>query len=221
MNNIHIEPVSPSDMLSNRDRSEADFSEAFNVLQALLSQAETIISTCRIVAEGRQGKRAFSEVWDRNNKPAYATAYDEQPGYGSDEKNSNRKIRKTYKRCEYEKMDVDVLQMFRSRIPDLGIGPIMILTKILGNCGSIVSGPDIRAAIGTESSSSVKVYISRIRKAFRDCGITVEISQLNSGYGLPSGSLPAILAGFKFSEAEVLFLTNVFSKGSETSETES
>lgn len=220
MNNIQIEPGALSEMVVNRDRAEADFSEAFNVIQSLLSQAETIISTCRIVAEGRQGKRTFNEIWDRGGKSLQAAEYDEQPSYALNDKTAAPKSRKVYKRCDYEQMDVDVLQLFRTRIPDLGIGPIMILTKILSNCGSIVSGPAIRAAIGTESSSSVKVYVSRIRKAFRKNGITVEISQLNSGYGLPSDSLQTVLKGFNFSESEVQFLSNAFSKGSDIAEAE-
>lgn len=220
MNNMQFKTAPHSDMVLSQDRTEADLSDAFNVLQALLSQAENIIATCRIVAEGRQGKRYLNDNGETPSEMGLVAKHVQQSAHEQRTQISKPKIRVSYKRHQYEQVDVDVLQLFRSRTPNLGIGPIMITIKLLSNCGHIVSGPAIMAAIGTQSYSSIKVYVSRIRKAFRQNGIKTEISQLSNGYGLPSDCLQDILAGFQFSESEVSFLSNVFSKGSGTAEAE-
>lgn len=115
-----------------------------------------------------------------------------------------------YRRHEYGSVDADLLQMYRLRVPELGIGPLMALNALLFNCGRVVASSEIRRTIGPESRDIVKVNFSRIRQVFRERNIDVGISSAVGGYGLPRGSARKILFGLNFSQKEMDFASEIF-----------
>lgn len=191
-------------LVDRRAFDPIDFGDAANALHSLISQAETLLRTCRTLvtqvrdpASGSDGNWAqrLGELQDQQD----AMANWADRAAGTREKFDGR----AYRRYDHMDVDVDLLQIFKSCLPDLGIAPLVVLTTLLANQGRIVANADIRKALGTESLTIVKVYVSRLRHLFRSHGVDVEISVLKGGYGLPRDCAVQVLSGLGFDEGQV------------------
>ena len=121
---------------------------------------------------------------------------------------SDKSDKRTWRRYDHMDFDVDLLQIFKSRLPDLSMAPLVVLTTLLANHGRIVSNDDFRKALGTESPQIVKVYVCRLRNLFRAHGVDVEISVLKGGYGVPRDCATSVLTGLGFDEAQLGAILN-------------
>ncbi|MEN9933140.1 MAG: hypothetical protein RIS17_1713 [Pseudomonadota bacterium] len=182
-----------------------DFGDAANALHSLISQAETLLRTCRTLvtqvrdpSTGSDGNWAqrISELQDQQD--AVADWAERAAGARADKSDG-----RTYRRYDHMDVDVDLLQIFKSCLPDLGIAPLVVLTTLLANQGRIVSNAAIRKALGTESLTIVKVYVTRLRHLFRSHGVDVEISVLKGGYGLPRDCAVQVLSGLGFDDTQI------------------
>ncbi len=191
-------------LAERRSFDPIDFSDAANALHSLISQAETLLRTCRtLVTQVREPAGAadsnwaqrISELQDQQDAMAQWT---DRAGVRGDKADG-----RGFRRYDHMDVDVDLLQIFKSCLPDLGIAPLVVLTTLLANQGRIVANADIRKALGTESLTIVKVYVSRLRHLFRSHGVDVEISVLKGGYGLPRDCAVQVLSGLGFDDSQV------------------
>nr|WP_315474943.1 helix-turn-helix domain-containing protein [uncultured Sandarakinorhabdus sp.] len=189
-----------------------DFADPAGALQSMILQAETLLRTCRaLVAQGRETQANGELLWPTQGM---RDAQEQQDETGTDWRarspsgKSDKSDKRTWRRYDHMDFDVDLLQIFKSRLPDLSMAPLVVLTTLLANHGRIVSNDDFRKALGTESPQIVKVYVCRLRNLFRAHGVDVEISVLKGGYGVPRDCATSVLTGLGFDEAQLGAILN-------------
>jgi hypothetical protein len=189
-----------------------DFGDPAGALQSMIMQAETLLRTCRaLVAQARETPANSEFLWPSQGMREEQEQRDESGtdwrGHSSSGK-SEKSDKRTWRRYDHLDFDVDLLQIFKSRLPGLSMAPLLVLTTLLANHGRIVSNDDFRKALGTESPQIVKVYVCRLRHLFRAHGVDVEISVLKGGYGVPRDCAALVLTGLGFDEAQVGAILN-------------
>jgi hypothetical protein len=189
---------------------DVDWSDHWHSLQTLLAQAEIIVNSCRAIAAQIRERADPAAASQAKSATSMASEVIALHVGEKTEPTGTIKSRRRYRRHEYGSVDVDLLQMYRLRVPELGIGPLMVLNALLFNCGRVVESSEIRRTIGPESRDIVKVHVSRIRQVFRKRIIDVGISSAVGGYGLPRGSARKILFGLNFSQKEMDFASEIF-----------
>jgi hypothetical protein len=191
----------------NRD---IDWSDHWKSLQTLLAEAEAIVNSCRAIAT-RVQEQAEAAALDGDKDSLFAGSQVTGLNAGKAiEPTAVTKPRRKYRRHQYGSIDVGLLQLYRLRVSQLGIGPLMVLNALLKNCGRLVNAFEITQAVGPESRLLVKAHVSRIRQVFRENNIDVSILTAAGGYGLPRGVERKILSGLKFSPEEIEYSMKIF-----------
>lgn len=186
--------------------------EHVKLLEAFLSQAEGNLNACRIAVNLIQSG-AIAE-YGADARPARYQSSLVTDGLAS--KNAMRQeeqAHKKYRRRNYGSVNVDVVQLFRKYISEVGIGPIILFMKMLEQCGSIVESAELLAALDTNSKNVIKIYISKLRSVLRKKNVIVDIVCVNGGYGLHADSIVNIIKGLNFTEEEVQLTMQILPKG--------
>lgn len=189
-----------------------DFGDPAAAVHSLILEVETLLRTCRgLVAQARGTLTSGELLWppqrisevreqqkELENDPRLRTVSDE----------SEADYKRSWRRDDHPDFDVDLLQVFKSHLPDLSRAPLVVLTTLLANHGRIVSNSEICKALGTDSPKIVKVYVCRLRRLFRVHGVDVEISVMKGGYGVPRDCPAFLLSGLGFTETQVRVILN-------------
>lgn len=204
--------LDPSERLASANELQRikpiDFGDKVGALQSMIAQAEVLLSACRLLvgqARDMPDQGDVSSAEDRINQARslagrLAGQHTDEAASSTD---SKRARKRPYARHNYLNVDVDLLQIFKSRLSDLGIGPLVVMITLLENHGRMVPSHQMRAAIGTDSRAIIKVYVSRLRNLFRSHGIDVEISVLHGGYGVPRDCTQRVMAGLGFDDRQI------------------
>lgn len=191
------------------------FDDEVNASQSMIAQAEALLSACRLMVgqardflhQGdafiRQGDASSAEGCMREAASLLIKIAGQRVNDAAPVTGTKRGRKRTYTRYHYRDVGVDLLQTFKSRLPGLGIGPLVVLITLLENHGRMVPAYKMRAAIDTDSRAIIKVYVSRLRNLFRSHGIDVEISVLHGGYGVPRDCTQRVMAGLGFNDGQI------------------
>lgn len=185
-----------------------NFDDTAGALQSMIAQAEALLSACRLlVAQARdvpdQVNASSASDRIRDARMIQDKIVGQRAGDATPLTEAKKARKRPYTRYNYLNVDVDLLQIFKSRLPDLGIGPLVVLITLLENHGRMVPSHQMRAAIGTDSRSIIKVYVSRLRNLFRSRDIDVEISVLHGGYGVPRDCTRRIMVDLGFEDTQI------------------
>jgi hypothetical protein len=189
-----------------------DFDDKIGALQSMIAQAEALLSACRLlVGQARDtpnhGDASLPEDRAREARSLAGRIAVQHAGDAATLTDGKKPRKRPYTRYNYLSVDVDLLQIFKSRLPDLGIGPLVVMITLLENHGRMVPAHQMRAAIGTDSRDIIKVYVSRLRNLLKSNGIDVEISVLHGGYGVPRDCAQRIMAGLGFDDVQIATAT--------------
>jgi len=169
---------------------------------SLIYQAEAMLGACRALLEQtRQQSTAGVRERGLDEMVAQAAQLADRAGakVATAFVQSNPVLRGTPHSYD---VDTDALELFRSRLPSLPRGAAIMLVTLLTNCGRIVSHADFRAVLKTDSLSSVKIHMSRIRSTLTQHGIEAKVLSVRGGYGMSTEAAEKLIDGLDLSPSE-------------------
>lgn len=174
----------------------------------LLLQAEALLGACRVLIEQSRQAAAGGDDVGAEHRVAQAASVAENIASAI-----GKPAGKLFSLPVSAGMDVDLFEMFRRRFPDLSRGPLVVLATFIANAGKIISHREICAILNTDSYSTVKVHVSKIRAAFAKEGIGVSISTVRGGYGLSRDAVEKLIAALDLNAAEVEQIARIVPRG--------
>lgn len=191
---------------TNKDAGTAPNSKSMATLldttSSLIGQAEALLGACRALLEQTRlqsaagirerelDEMAEQAAWLAERAGTKPTTSFAQP---------NHVLRGTPRSYA---VDADALELFRSNFPSLPRGAAVVLVTLLGNCGRMVSHTELRAVLKTESLSSVKIHVSRIRTTLAQKSINAAILSMRGGYGMSTEAAEKLIDGLGLSASE-------------------
>jgi hypothetical protein len=172
-------------------------------LQSLLAQTEQLLSACRLMLDG--GGSASLDADDHLGGASNTT-----PATDKVARITRANPGKAAAQAAPNTVDVDMLEIFRSRFPELSGGPLVVLSTLILNSGRIVTHAELRAALNTKSVATTKVYISRIRKVFEQHNIDSKISTVRGGYGISRDFVEKTVSALGLTEAAVTAISGMY-----------
>ena len=176
-----------------------------SALQSLLAQTEQLLSACRVMIADSNGADASLDAGgDRASAVNMLRSADKLARIprGAAGKEPASSAQNT--------VDVDMLEIFRSRFPELSGGPLVVLSTLILNSGRIVTHAELRAALNTKSVATTKVYVSRIRKVFEQHNIDSKISTVRGGYGISRDFVEKTVSALGLTEAAVAAISSMY-----------
>lgn len=169
---------------------------------SMIGQAEALLGACRALLEQTRLQSTAGnrdrELEEMVEQAAWSTEQ-ERTKAATAFLQSNRVLRADPRAYA---VDADALELFRSKFPSLPRGAAVVLVILLANAGRMVSHTEIRALLNTDSRSSVKIHMSRIRGALAQKSIDAAILSVRGGYGMSTEAAEKLIDGLGLSPSE-------------------